>query len=95
MSIRCDTYSLLIDRLGEEEAFKLCEELGGARIQVPQKAHRVYRIRVLAGSALETFDKEATARRKFVEKMMMEFLINERTIYKIIQEVEDERRRGY
>lgn len=93
MNIRINTYELLVDQLGEETAFKVCELFGGVDLKIPKKAHRTYRIKELVKthlSFLQVEDKKS----RFVKFFSQEMEVSKRVIYKIIQDVEDEVRNG-
>lgn len=92
MSARCDTYSLLVARLGEQAAYKLCEELGGTRIDIPLKAHKTHKIKSLAIKALPLFEEDEKKKARFVKIFTVTFSVSRETVYKIIQKVEDEKR---
>jgi len=94
MSTRCDTYSLLVDRLGEETAYKVCKELGGQTINIPSKAHKTHKIKKLAKKALPLFQEDEKKRVRFVKTFSRTFGVSREIIYKKIQEVEDEERNG-
>lgn len=89
MSIRINTYELLVDQLGEETAFKVCELFGGVDLKIPKKAHKTYRIKELVKSHLDFLQIE-DKKTKFVKFFSQEMEVSQRVIYKIIQDVEDE-----
>ncbi|RXJ93332.1 hypothetical protein CRV00_11820 [Malaciobacter molluscorum] len=92
MSIRVNTYELLVEELGEETAFKVCEVFGGIDIKIPKKAHKTFRIKEIVKrhiNLLQQKDKKC----KFVKLFSQELELSPRAIYKIIQDVEDEIRK--
>ena len=90
MSVTCNTYELLVDRLGEAGAYKLCEELGGTTINIPKKAHRTFRLRKLVFKALPHIKSDDKYRNKLVKRLSQLQGISKRSVYKIIQEIEYE-----
>lgn len=94
MSIRIDTYSLLVDKFGESTAYKICEELGGTEIKIPKKAHKGYRIRRLVNRAIENKILSDEKRKTRVVKWLASSQsVTVSAVYTIIREVEDERRK--
>lgn len=93
MNIRINTYELLVDQLGEETAFKVCELFGGVDLKIPKKAHRTYRIKELVKTHL-VFLQIEDKKSRFVKFFSQEMEVSKRVIYKIIQDVEDEVRNG-
>lgn len=93
MNIRINTYELLVDQLGEETAFKVCELFGGVDLKIPKKAHRTYRIKELVKTHLAFLQIE-DKKSRFVKFFSQEMEVSKRVIYKIIQDVEDEVRNG-
>lgn len=91
MSIRIDTYSLLVDKLGEATAYKICEELGGTELKIPKKAHKTHRAREIIKSALPLleFSENSCPRKKtiFVKKLAQQQKLAPNSIYKLIREV--------
>ena len=94
MSVRIDTYSLLVEQLGEEVAFNLCEKLGGQEIKIPKKAHKTHKVKSLAIRALPLFEEDEKKKTRFVKLFSLTFELSRETVYKIIQKAEDEQRNG-
>lgn len=88
MSIRIDTYTLLVDKFGEAMAYKICKELGGLNIQVPKKAHKTYRIRQIVKKAMPIIANNSSKRTVLVKRLSKCQGINEIHIYRIIREEE-------
>lgn len=78
-------YELLVANIGEEKAFELCDKLGGIDLTVPTKAHKTYRIRVLACRHKEIL-KDDNKKRNFVKKFSKGLDISKSAIYKILKE---------
>ncbi|WP_321312787.1 hypothetical protein [Halarcobacter sp.] len=92
MCIRINTYELLVQELGEEIAFKVCECFSGIDLKIPKKAHKTYRIKEIVKRHLSLLQKE-DKKTRFVKFFSEEMDLSKRVIYKIIQEVEDECRK--
>ncbi len=88
MSVRIDTYSLLVDKFGEETAYKICEELGGTTIEIPKKQHKTFRARKLAEIFLPLLREYPFIRTILVKRLKEEEEISECSVYRIIREVE-------
>lgn len=85
MSAPLNIYELLVDKLGEDLAFKLCEEFGGLTLDIPKKAHKTHRVRVLVDRHIEIIDSDEK-RRAFVKIFSKELNLSSSVIYKIIKE---------
>ncbi|RXJ53766.1 hypothetical protein [Candidatus Marinarcus aquaticus] len=92
MSIRINTYELLVQELGEELAFKVCDSFSGIELKIPKKAHKTYRIKEMVRRHLKLLQIE-DKKTRFVKFFSTEMQLSRRVIYKIIQEVEDEYRK--
>lgn len=90
MSFTINTYELLVENIGEANAYLLCEKLGGVSIDVPKKAHRTYRIKRIIKKALPIIKKDEKARCRIVNRLAKFQEIDKSHIYKIIREVEYE-----
>lgn len=82
-------YELLVDNIGEEKAFELCEKLGGIDLTIPTKAHKTYRVRVLACRHKELL-KDENKKRNFVKKFSKGLELSKSAIYKILKENESD-----
>lgn len=89
MSCNFNVYELLVANIGEEKAFELCEKLGGIDLTIPTKAHKTYRIRVLATRHKEIL-KDESKKRNFVKKFSKGLDISKSVIYKILKEIESD-----
>lgn len=89
MSCNFNVYELLVANIGEEKAFELCEKLGGIDLTIPTKAHKTYRIRVLAAKHKEIL-KDESKKRNFVKKFSKGLDISKSVIYKILKEIESD-----
>ena len=85
MSAPLNIYELLVDRLGEDAAFKVCEEFGGMTLNIPIKAHKTHRVRVLVDRHKNIIDSDSK-RRAFVKIFSKELELSASVIYKIIKE---------
>ncbi len=85
-------YELLVDNIGEEKAFELCEKLGGIDLTIPTKAHKTYRVRVLACRHKELL-KDENKKRNFVKKFSKGLELSKSAIYKILKENESDWRK--
>lgn len=85
MSAPLNIYELLVDRLGEDAAFKVCEEFGGMTLNIPGKAHKTHRVRVLVDRHKNIIDSDSK-RRAFVKIFSKELELSASVIYKIIKE---------
>ena len=85
MSAPLNVYELLVDRLGEDAAFKVCEEFGGMTLNIPSKAHKTHRVRVLVDRHKNIIDSDSK-RRAFVKIFSKELELSASVIYKIIKE---------
>lgn len=85
MSAPLNVYELLVDKLGEDSAFKLCEEFGGLTLNIPTKAHKTYRVRILVDRHIKIIDSDEK-RRAFVKIFSKELDLSASVIYKIIKE---------
>ena len=88
MSCILNTYDLLVSHLGEEQAYKLCETLGGTKIAIPKKAHKTYRIRRLVEKAMPLIKKDSHKKSVLVKKLSQLQGITTDAVCKIIREVE-------
>jgi hypothetical protein len=88
MSVRIDTYSLLVEHLGEAGAYKLCETLGGTTIEVPKKQHKTFRIRRIVERALPIINDKPESKARIVKKLAKFQEVSECSVYRIIREVE-------
>mgnify|MGYP001770927859 CR=1 FL=1 len=90
MSVRIDTYSLLVDKFGEAVAYKICEELGGSELKIPRKAHKTYRAKQIIKNAMPLLNviEEIDPKKKtsFVKKIAQQQGLVPNSIYKIIRE---------
>lgn len=87
--VNFNVYDLLVDKLGENIAFEVCEKLGGMDLTIPTKAHKTYRIRALVNKHKEIL-KDRNKRNKFVNIFSKEMDISKSVIYKILKDCEDD-----
>ncbi len=91
MSMRIDTYSLLVDKFGEAIAYKICEELGGTEIKIPKKAHKTFRAKQIITTAMPLLEQieEINPKKKteFIKNLAQQQGLVPNSIYKIIREV--------
>lgn len=85
-----NVYELLVENIGEEKAFELCEKLGGIDLTIPTKAHKTYRVRVLSNKYKEILKKDENKRNRFVNMFAKELEISKSIIYKILKENEND-----
>jgi len=83
--IKTDNYSLLVETIGEEKAFILCEKLGGTKLSIPSKAHKIYRVKELY-EKYQNYINEDDKKRAFIRKFAKGLNLSSKTIYRILQE---------
>ncbi len=88
MSATLNTYDLLVSHLGEEQAYKLCEKLGGTKISIPKKAHKTYRIRRLIIKAMPLIKYDPQKKSKLIKTLSRLQGITPDAIRRIIREIE-------
>jgi len=86
---RSDTYSLLVEIIGEDKAFLLCEKLGGTRLIIPNKAHKIYRVKELY-QKYKVYINEDDKKRAFIRRFAKGLNLAPKTIYRILQSTRKE-----
>lgn len=93
MNLKLDTYNLLVEKLGEPLAYRLCEELGGVELKVPKKAHKIFRANKIVQKAIpliEDIEKDNPKKKTFfIKKLAKQQGLTRNCIYKIIRKVRD------
>jgi len=82
---RSDTYSLLVEAIGEDKAFILCEKLGGVRLIIPSKAHKIYRVKELY-QKYKVYINEDDKKQAFIRRFAKGLNLSSKTIYRILKE---------
>ncbi len=88
MSVRIDTYTLLVSKVGEATAYKICEELGGTTLKIPKVAHRGYRVRQLIKRALPIIKNDTRKRAILVKRLSKLQDFSEVGVRTIMREIE-------
>jgi|GEM_PF-2218999 len=83
--IKTDNYSLLVEIIGEDKAFLLCESLGGTNLSIPSKVHKIYRVKSLYQRYKNYIDEE-DKKKAFIRRFAKGLNLSSKTIYRILQD---------